>query len=138
MGKENKCGDAEMEIRISIVLDMLLSGLRRREILENIRTNESLKWDVVDSQIDNYIKFANEEIEKLTEKNKDNTYKKVKSRLEFLWRKSIEVKDYKTALTVNDKEAELDGLKITKQENRQVDGEGNDVQPILIGYGKPT
>ena len=82
MGKENKCGDADMEIRISIVLDMLLSGLRRREILENIRTNESLKWDVVDSQIDNYIKFANEEIEKLTEKNKDNTYKKVKSRLE--------------------------------------------------------
>ena len=27
---------------------------------------------------------------------------------------------------------------VERQENRQVDGEGNDVQPILIGYGKPT
>ena len=27
---------------------------------------------------------------------------------------------------------------VERQENRQVDGEGNDVQPILIGYGKPA
>lgn len=131
MGKENKCGDAEMEIRISIILDMLLSGLRRREILQNIATNEALKWDVSDRQIDEYIRLANEEISKIAEKDKDKTYRKVKSRLEFLYRKSIEVRDYKTALVVNEKEAELDGLKITKQENRQIDGEGKDV---TLGY----
>ncbi len=137
MGKENKSGDAEMEIRISIVVDMLLSGLRRREILQNISTNEALKWDVSDRQIDDYIRQANEEISKIAEKDKDKTYRKVKSRLEFLYRKSIEVKDYKTALVVNDKEAELDGLKITKQENRQVDGEGKDVSKVLIiDWGK--
>lgn len=27
---------------------------------------------------------------------------------------------------------------VERQENRQVDGEGKDVAPILIGYGKPT
>lgn len=134
MGKTNKCGDAEMEIRISIVLDMLLSGLRRREILENIRTNDALKWDVVDSQIDNYIKAANEEIERIAERNIDKTYKKVKSRLDYLYKKSVEKEDYKTALAVNDKEAELDGLKITKQAQVTKDGEDVDLSNITITF----
>lgn len=116
MGKENKSNNAEFAKRVSIVMEMLLSGLRRCEILEFVRKKDGLNWNVVNSQIDNYIKFANVEIKKIAEKDTEKNYLKAKSRYEFLYRKLINVKDYKGAMSIVEREILLDGL-ITQQKN---------------------
>ena len=68
--KENKANTVETEERTMIVLDMLLSGLKRREILINVANNEELNWNICDSQIDNYISKANKIIKEYGELNK--------------------------------------------------------------------
>ena len=68
--KENKANTVETEERTMIVLDMLLSGLKRREILINVANNEKLNWNICDSQIDNYISKANKIIKEYGKLNK--------------------------------------------------------------------
>ena len=131
MAERNKSTDGEMAIRVSIVLDMLDSGLRRAEILQN---STILDFNVSDRQIDEYIRQANEIREKQAEKNADKTYKKVQNRLEFLYRKTVSTGDLKTALAVLDKMSELDGLKITKQAQVTKDGEDIDLTNITITF----
>lgn len=128
-----KSSNAEFQKRVLIVLEMVVSGMRRREIIQNISENEALKWKVDVRQIDNYIAEAQKEIDKYSEKNKDATYKKCKARLDFLWRKNVAVKDYKAAMLVVDREAKIDGIDApTKVANTTVDGQDVVTQ---IGYG---
>lgn len=114
------------EERITIVTDMLLSGLKRREILQNIAINENLKWKVTDSQVDNYIRDATNIILKNINEDRGVLITKAHARYEYIYKKLINVKDYKGALIAIEKSATLLGLNApTKVAN--TDKEGNDV-----------
>ena len=106
-----KSNKVKFEERVSIVMEMLLSGLYRREILENIAKKDELKeWNVTASQIDNYIRAANNIILKPIEKDRDRLKAKAHSRYEYLYKKLLNVKDYKGAIAANDKVCTLLGL----------------------------
>ena len=114
--KENKANTVETEERTMIVLDMLLSGLKRREILINVANNEKLNWNICDSQIDNYISKANKIIKEYGKLNKKKIIAKARARYEFLYKKLVNVKDYKSAASIVEKDTELAGVKIQKTE----------------------
>lgn len=114
--KENKANTVETEERTMIVLDMLLSGLKRREILINVANNEKLNWNICDSQIDNYISKANKIIKEYGELNKKKIIAKARARYEFLYKELVNVKDYKSAASIVEKDTELAGVKIQKTE----------------------
>ena len=114
--KENKANTVETEERTMIVLDMLLSGLKRREILINVANNEELNWNICDSQIDNYISKANKIIKEYGKLNKKKIIAKARARYEFLYKKLVNVKDYKSAASIVEKDTELAGVKIQKTE----------------------
>jgi len=114
--KENKANTVETEERTMIVLDMLLSGLKRREILINVANNEKLNWNICDSQIDNYISKANKIIKEYGKLNKEKIIAKARARYEFLYKKLVDVNDYKSAASIVEKDTELAGIKIQKTE----------------------
>lgn len=93
-GKSNV---ATCEERVEIVMEMLLSGLTRRAIIQYVRKNERLQWSVGDRDIDRYIKKANDAIKKVASASKEQILEDCKSKFAFLYKKMIAVKDYKGA-----------------------------------------
>lgn len=109
---ENKSTAVEYEDRVSIVMDMLLAGLKRREIIENITKNEdlNLKWAVSVGQIDKYIKSASDEILKPLEKDREKLKAKHYARYDYLYKNLIDAGDFKGAIIANDKMTILTGI----------------------------
>jgi Holliday junction resolvase RusA-like endonuclease len=115
--KENKSSKVIYEKRVSIIVEMLLSGLKRFEIMQNIATHSELKqWKVCERQIDNYIKAASDIIQGGISENQKVMFEQTTSRYDFLYKKLINVKDYKSAVLVVEKKANLHGLLKTKLE----------------------
>jgi hypothetical protein len=108
--KKNKSTNIETDKRINIVLEMMLSGLSRWQILQNIDNNEQLKWGVSVSQIDKYMSEANKIMKKYAEKTKEEHFAKALNRYNFVYQKLIKVKDYKGAKDVIKNETELLGI----------------------------
>lgn len=130
--KENpirrKSTNAEFDKRVNIVLEMILSGLSRWQIQENIRTNEYLKeWNISRSQIDVYIKEANILMKEYAVTTKDEHLKKALNRLNFLYQKLVKVKDYKGAKDIIKTESEILGLNAPKK----IETEIRDLRPLF-------
>ena len=128
--KEQKSTDAEKEKRVSIVYEMLCMSYGRQKILSTCNNPTGLNWAITPRQIDNYISDANKEIEILTEKNLEKSYKKAKSSFLFLYQKLAEKKDYKGAIMAMKEIAELDGLKIQKTAAVNPDGTNIDFSKL--------
>jgi hypothetical protein len=91
--------NTEFQDRSSIVLEMLLSGLSQSEIIANIKNPKGLNWTATDKQINEYITNAQSNIQNPTDE--------LKQRYELLYKKLLNVKDYKNAITANNKLADL-------------------------------
>lgn len=118
--------------RVDVVMEMLLAGLRRKVILENIATNEKLKWNVSKGQIDNYIAKAKLEILTIMEPDKETLRKTTLARIEFLYAKFVNVKDYKGALLALKDISLLSGI----AEASKIEITGKDGSKLFkIGYG---
>jgi hypothetical protein len=129
--KENKSSKVIFEQRVSIIAEMLLSGLRRFEIMQNIATHEVFKtWKVSERQIDNYISSATKIIQGGISENQKVIFEQSSSRYDFLYKKLINVKDYKNAVLVVEKKANLHGLLKTKLEHS-----GDNDKPVIINLG---
>ena len=133
MPNENRSTTAEYEKRLLIVSEMLLSGLRRREIIENINSNDLLKWDVSDAMIDVYISDAKVLISESYEKDKAKLTQSVLTRYEYLYRKQLNVKDYKGAILALDKIVALTGIAAPdKHELSGKDGEAIKNEHVVV------
>lgn len=129
--KENKSSKVVFEQRVFIVQEMLLSGLKRFEIIQNISKHEELKkWKVSERQIDNYIKSANNIIHNGIVENQKTILEQTSARFDFLYKKLINVKDYKNAVLVAEKKANLHGLLKTKVEHS-----GDKENPVQVITG---
>lgn len=106
----NKSSDAIFDERVIIVMEMVLAGLKRREILQNISDSKEIKWNVTERQIDNYLKEANKIISESTKEDREKLIAKAFAKYEFIYRKLIYVKDYKAAIAAIEKSAALLGL----------------------------
>lgn len=116
MAGYNKSNKAKTEERIIIVMDAILSGLKRREILQNIadnnekETDKKKKWNVQTRQVDYYIEAANKQILDITKEEKEVLVSKAFAKYAFIYKKLIHVKDYKGAITAIEKSCSLLGL----------------------------
>lgn len=109
-GGRDKSNKVTFEERVSIVTEMLLAGLKRREIIGNISKNKDLQWNVSTKQIDKYIEKANKIILAPVEKDREKLVSKFFSRYDFLYKKLVNTKDYKGAASVTEKTCNLVGL----------------------------
>ena len=109
-----KSNMVEMRARVATVYRLLLSGMRRREIIQYVR--EKTDWGVTDRAVDNYIKHATAEIAEVTEEEKKTALGMAYKRLDTLYYKSLLVNDYKTALAVQKEISDLNGLHTIQHE----------------------
>lgn len=109
----SKSTDAEKNKRVSLISEMLLSGLTRAEILQNITTLEKdgkLSWHVSERTIDIYIKDATVYIRSLLKDDKDILKKEIFAKYDFLYKKLVRAADYKDAGLILEKVSKLVGL----------------------------
>ena len=107
-----RSSDTVTEQRIVSVVEFLLRGMNRREILQFVAQNEEYKWDVTASQIDNYIREAKKIIAESGVFNKDEEAGKAIERLNNLYRKAYSKGDFRACLAIQKELSELVGLKV--------------------------
>ena len=109
-----KCNMVEMRARVATVYRLLLSGMRRREIIQYV--DKKTDWGVTPRAVDNYIKRATAEIADVTESEKEAALGMAYKRLDTLYYKSLLINDYKTALAVQKEISDLNGLHTIQHE----------------------
>jgi len=103
--KNKPVNQIEFDERIEIVSELILKGYSTKEIQ---RYADELLWGVTRRQIDNYVKQAKEKIISQTTADEIRFEMNLTlNRLELLWKNSLELQDYKTALSVIEKRAKL-------------------------------
>ena len=95
-----------IERRIKSISSMLINGNNREFIVLYCSEN----WNIGERQADKYISKARTLIEQSVKKQVAYDYAKAVRRYEELYRLSIEKKDYKPALSVNNELTTLQGL----------------------------
>lgn len=101
-----KSTNAQVELRTSEIYDLLLQGATRTEILQYAAKN----WKVSERQTDSYISKATQLVENDSATQREEVLTLTKARLQHLYRKSVEAKDYRAALLVLKEQSSLLGL----------------------------
>lgn len=110
-----KSNMVQMRARVATVYRLLLSGLRRGEIIRYVA--EKTDWGVSDRTIEKYIQRATAQIAEVTKEEMDAARGMAYKRLDTLYYKSLLINDYKTALAVQKEMNDLFGLKTVKVEH---------------------
>ena len=92
--------------RVILIANMLVEGKSRSSIIHYSSDN----WNIGERQVDKYISKAREIITKETIRNLEFDYAKAIKRYEDLYRKALEIEDYRLALAVNKEISNLQGL----------------------------
>lgn len=115
--KAHKCTKVEYENRVNRVLDMLLSGLTRRQILQNVANNPQFAtWKVADRMVDEYIAAATGEVLKMAEVKRDELFADCLAKYRYLYANLIAQQDFKGASAIIDRITELTGIKVLRSE----------------------
>ena len=116
-----KSTSVEMEARISAVYRMLLSGMRRQEIIQYVA--DKTDWGVCERTLDTYMERARLDIAEVTAEERQTALGMAYKRLDTLYYKSLLINDYKTALAVQKEINDINGIKVLRQEITGKDGE---------------
>lgn len=114
-----KSTNAEIELRVSIVSEMLIKGQGRGKIIRYGSEN----WNVGERQIENYIAKAWEKIEKNTDYDIRREIQLQRARFEDLFQKNYTIQDYREARQVLDSIAKLLGLNEPEKHRVEHSGE---------------
>jgi len=125
-----KGNDASVLQRASIIQELLLQGYSRRDIINYVKNNTT--WGVSETQIDRYIKKANQFILEDVQKFGGAEFEKAILRLEMLFRRNFEAERYRDALDV---QKELN--KVLDLYTRAKDDNADDDLNININFVRP-
>ena len=127
INRNSQSTKAETSRRVGIILELIVAGYTRRQIIKIISESDKFAWNVGHRQIDAYIGAAYKEIQNRLEKDKDKIVASQIARYETLYNKLFALKDYRAAITPLDRISELYKLK-----NITILHEGNPEKPIEI------
>jgi len=91
---------AEKQKRINQITELLLTGHSRADIC---RFASEMGWETSERQIERYISAANDDFRESSHIERDREIGKAQRRFERLFRQSYQIKDYKTAMQVQEK-----------------------------------
>ena len=95
-----KFTNAETFRRVDMVMSLLLKGFTRRDILKFAATNTDPPWNVKNRAIDAYISRAKKTIKKAFESRAQYFLGLGIQRLDYLYKKSMEIQNYRLALAI--------------------------------------
>jgi hypothetical protein len=102
-----KATNAEIELRLALVYEMVIKGASRKYILRYCAEN----YQINSRQVDEYLKRVNEEIkETFSEKEKKDLIAKQLAQLEDLYVKNYTIEDFRECRNVLESKAKILGL----------------------------
>lgn len=101
--------EAEFALRVDAVLQLLLGGAQRRDIIRFGSAPEQA-WNVSDRQITDYIAAATQALEESLEKDRDRLISRELAQRQHLYAAALSSGDVRTALAVKKDLCELLGL----------------------------
>lgn len=119
MPARKSLNNAEVAARVTEVYRLIVRGLSRTEIIQKASDD----WSVSERMADEYIARARVYLKEHTERDRDANYSLAVHRLEDLYKRTMKLQDYKTALGVQKELSELQGIYPPKRvENTGADG----------------
>jgi hypothetical protein len=99
---------AHTDARADQVLDLIVAGLTRREVIKWVDTKS--EWKISPRQIDRLIALAHAALDATAKPHRERELAKAVRRLDMLFARSLQVNDYKGALAVERERIALLGL----------------------------
>lgn len=126
-----KKNDSEIQKRISICLEYLIEGLTPKEIFIQ---NDVVSWSVSERQIERYLEKAKEQIQKETNVKHSYLIAIASARYDNIYKKCMEIGNYKEALNAVNNQAKLFGLiQSNTYINQNIQNNNNNQQDYGIG-----
>jgi len=100
---------AEMATRVDTILSLVLSGLRRGEMCRFV-TEKKPEWGISTRTLERYIARATVQIEAIAAENADRRMAVAQTKLLDLYKRSMNIQDYKTCLSILKEESKLNDL----------------------------
>ena len=114
-----KSTDAELELRIATVYEMVVKGASRKYIVRY----GSETWNISSRQIDDYLKRVYEEIKETYGENyKKDILSKQLAQLDDLYVKNYTIEDFRECRTIIESKSKLLGLNEVKKIDVTTDG----------------
>ena len=105
-GRKPPANALQIQLRIDKVMDLLLHGVSRGQIVKA----GAKEWDVTERTVDTYIREAKDALAAQAEKRREVLYGLAYARLENLYQRSLSISDFKNALGVVKELNSLAGL----------------------------
>jgi hypothetical protein len=96
------------DARADQVLDLVVAGLTRREIIKWAETKS--EWRIKTRQVDRLIRLAHDTLEKTAEPHRQRELAKSLRRLDMLFARSLQINDFKGCLVIERERIQLLGL----------------------------
>lgn len=126
MNKE-KSTNAEIELRVSIIYDMIIKGCSRKEIVQF----GSNKWNITNRQVDDYIAKANNDIKEVYGQDyKEMIINKQLAQLDDLYNKNYQLNDLRECRNLIESKSKLLGLNAPIKTD--ITSGGDKMQTVII------
>ena len=109
-GKTNKHSKVELDLTLELVIEMIVKGQSRTDILRYFTENENIEKRRSVSSVDKYIKRAALEIKKRFSADKEKVKPTAIARYMDLYKKNYAIQDYRECRQVQDSLNKLVGL----------------------------
>lgn len=109
-GKTNKASAAQMDLFLETVIEMIVKGLSRVDILRYFTETEDEKNRRSESSVDLYIKKARKELKKRYKAKHEDLIAESLAKYNDLYKKNYAIQDYRECRQVLDSRAKLSGL----------------------------
>ena len=133
MGKVfEKSTNAEIEIRLATIYEMVVKGCSRKYIVRFCAEN----FNIEERQVDTYLRKTNIEIKKTFNENyKKSVLSKHLAQLEDLYMKNYTIEDFRECRNIIDSRNKLLGLEAPKRVNTDITTNGKDLPATIVKWG---
>ena len=129
MNKE-KSTNAEIELRVSVIYDMIIKGCSRKEIVQF----GSNKWSITNRQVDDYIAKANDDIKEVYGQDyKEMIINKQLAQLDDLYNKNYQLNDLRECRNLIESKSKLLGLNAPTKTD--ITTGGDKIETTIIKWG---
>lgn len=126
-GETNKASNAQMDKFLETVIEMIVKGFTRTDILRYFTENEKLELRRSESSVDIYIKKARKEIIKRFQPEREKLMADSLAKLTNLYKKNYEIQDYRECRQIIETLGKLTG--INAPEKTEITGK--DGKPLI-------
>lgn len=118
--KRKRATNAELEQRVTKVVELLVSGLTRAQIFRYVQ--DKTDWQIEDRQLDTYIQKATEQLKTLAKIDREAAFGEAIAGTRLILAKALQMQDFQRALAARKELHTLQGLYPAAKSELKIEG----------------